>query len=87
MDNSKMKIDTISFVVILVMLVSFVVGAFYYNQSIINECTSNPLVFASKKLEKQSGYEFSGIGYFKTEQGTFPTVIFNSSEATLQNPS
>lgn len=83
----KLQIDLINFLIILVMLVSFVVGAFYYNQAIVNQCTSNPLVFASQKLEKQSGYEFYGVGYFKTELGSYPSIVFNSSKATLQNPS
>jgi len=84
--NWDKKIDLVSVLVIAIMVLSGSAFMFYYNQQIVNECTSNPLVFASRQMEDRSGYEFYGVGYFRTE-GQSSIVLFNSSRAVLQNPS
>ena len=79
-----MKLDIINLIIISIMFLSAIGFMFWYNQNLINQCTSNPLVFASKQLENQYGREFFGVGYFRTEQGGFPIITFNSTEATIQ---
>tara|TARA_R110002051_G_C8570519_1_gene475710 strand:+ start:79 stop:336 length:258 start_codon:yes stop_codon:yes gene_type:complete len=84
--NWNKKIDLINVLVVAFMVLAAGVFMFYYNQQIVNECTSNPLVFASRQMEDRSGYEFYGVGYFRTE-GQSPLILFNSTGSTLQNPS
>jgi len=85
-----MKIDLINFLVIILMALSLIAFMFYYNYSLVNECTSNPLVFGAKQMEDRSGYEFYGTGYFKAKEGTFihsTMITFNSTHSKLQQPS
>ena len=81
-----MKLDLINTTIIIVMFLTIMFSMFYYNQTIINECTSNPLVFGAKKLEKDYGFEFIGTGYFISDDGRIidNKLIFNSKNSTIQ---
>jgi len=80
-----MKLDTINAIIIFVMLMCAVGFGFYYNYSLVNECTSNPLIFGAKQLERQNPtLEFFGNGYFKDEKGNIAVITFNSTELRLK---
>jgi len=51
----------------------------YYNEK-HGECISEPLVYASKMYEEQTGYEFHGYGNFipKNKSLDAPTIYFSS---------
>jgi len=84
--NWNKKIDLINVLVIAVMVLSGSAFMFYYNQQIVNECTSNPLVFGAKKLEKDFAVRFIGTGYFLSKDGRIINnrLTFNSENATIQ---
>ena len=81
-----MKTYQIVVVIMIMIVLSLISLMLYYTQTIINECTSNPLVFGDKKLEKDYGYEFLGTGIFLSEDGRLieNRVVFNSKNATIQ---
>ena len=85
--NWDKKIDLINVLVVAFMVLAAGVFMFYYNQQIVNECTSNPLVFGARQLEDRTGFAFYGTGYFKAEEvypGVRGMILFNSTGSVLQ---
>lgn len=80
-----MKIDKISLIIILIMITCLVIAFFYYHKNVINQCTSNPLVYASNQYSNQYGYEFIGYGWFITPINVeTKTIYFNSNNITIK---
>ena len=68
--------------VILTGLISTMVYRDYYNQ-----CTANPLVYASNKWVKEYGHELYGEGTFKDAKNRTFKVEFDSSGVRIIDPS
>ncbi len=81
-----MKLDKINLTVIAIMFLSVIALMFYYYNAQVNECTRNPLAYASKQFQENTGYEFIGTGFFLTPVNVrSPLVVFNSSGYTIQS--
>lgn len=77
--------DWIQIIVIAVMVTCVVVAMQYYYNSQMRECTSNPLVYASRYYEDKYGYPFFGSGSFIVE-GMSPTITFSSYGVEVKMP-
>jgi len=52
----------------------------------INDCTANPLQYASNKFLDDYGYPLRGTGTFKDADGDMFIVEFNTTGAYVKNP-
>jgi len=82
-----MKLDFISKVVILLMILCIAVAFFYFYQNRIQECTSNPLVFSAKLYEEN--YNVKAIGHLTLLSLNDSTIKpinlwFNSNNFTVE---
>jgi len=71
---------------IMLMVGSLIFGTFFYYKSEVNDCTSNPLVYASNLYENRFGYETEGTLLIKTPIDIEPlTLLFNSTTVTRRD--
>ena len=73
-----MKKKLLDKIIIIIMVCCILFLMYYYFDSQTNECTKNPLAYASKMFEEKYGEEFVGSGFFLTEKNS-PLIIFNST--------
>lgn len=79
-----MKIDLVTFIIVIIMVLCLAVAGFIYYEKKVNTCTSNPLVYASNLYSKQLGYEFVGTGFFITPFNIkSPQITFNSTKVSI----
>lgn len=80
----EIKINKVDLIIILIMFLCIIIGVAFYYVNTIQECTSNPLVYGAKAYEEKAGYEFVGIGFFKTPiEIRSPTINFNSKNISF----
>lgn len=77
-----MKLDWITTIVLIIMIACAIYMGVTYNHKIINECTSNPLVYAAQKYEAETGKAFSGQAWF--DDPATPTIMFNSTHVDVR---
>jgi len=79
------KLDTISIIVIAIMLTCVVIAVIVYYNYEQRECIAEPLMYAAKQLEDQYGYEFYGDGMFLVDPNMqSPRVFFSSKEVKIE---
>jgi len=85
--NKKMRFNWLEVIGIGLIIASGVIAVQIYYHEKTNECSSNPLVYAAKMYEKNTGYEFMGQGTFisRDEQINSPTIYFSSSGLDFLN--
>ena len=78
------RIDWLTIIILGLMIGSVLIALqFYYNKK-VNECISNPLVYASKMYEENYGYFFTGSGSFLIEGGGSPIFYFSRDGITIK---
>ena len=78
--NHKFLIKITNLIVYLLILIGCCIITYTLIISETNECTSEPLVYGAKQMEKNFNYSFYGIGYFILPINTeMTTVTFNST--------
>lgn len=66
-------------------VVALIIGTGAFYKDAVHQCTSNPLVYGAKELEKLYGFESVGSIYLITPIDTkTPTFVFNSENITRQ---
>lgn len=68
-----------------IILLAGVTLIFYYYNSTIDECTSNPLSYGAKQMEEAYGMKFEGYGYFLIDGQQAPAIWFNSSDIFVKS--
>lgn len=80
-----MKSEWITGLAIFLMLGSLIVGTSIYYKQEVNQCTSNPLSYGAKQMEKDFGYSFIGTGYFITPIGfSTPIITFDKENVSIK---
>lgn len=80
----KIEIELVSFIVIIIMIICLAIACFVYYERKINDCTSNPLVYASKMYERNTGYALEGLAFFITPPDVKSmNIYFNSTKTTI----
>lgn len=71
----------------LILLSGLIAVQAYYNER-HRECLDEPLVYAAKKYESQTGHEFVGSGYFRSDEKPLnsPTIHFTSQGIDVSEP-
>ena len=88
-----MTLKWIDYILLLGIVMLLLVGIFclfYYFQEQKNECTSNPLIYGAKQMEKNYEADFSGIGYLNGfDENGIPkkgiTITFNSTDLIYED--
>jgi hypothetical protein len=82
-----MRFDIISVVLIGVIIVSSTYIIFEKYKAEYNECTANPLTYASKRYEERYGHALYGEGSFQDLNNKTFFITFNTSGVYLKrNP-
>lgn len=80
-----MKLDWITLIIVIVMTLCLAFAGFYYYETKINTCTSNPLVYGAKQITNLYGYEFEGYGYLNIPFNVqSPKFYFNSENLSVE---
>jgi|TARA_Y100000296_G_scaffold45780_1_gene52465 hypothetical protein len=77
--------DWLTIFSLFIIVVALVIGTLSYYKEVVNECTSEPLVYGAKQMEELYGYKFIGTGYLITPiNKELPLFVFNSNNITRQ---
>ncbi len=83
MSNNRDKIILAIALILVILSIIFLsfVGGFYYERFVVNQCSKDPLVYASKMYEAMSGEKATGslsfVGY------TYPRIYFDSEGVSI----
>ncbi len=83
MSNNRDKIIlaiALLLVIFSLMIISFL-GGFFYDKIVVNDCSQDPLVYASKMYEAMSGEKV--VGSLSFIDHTYPRIYFDSEGVSI----
>ena len=79
-----MKLNWVTGIVLLIMLITLVIGITYYYNIQNQKCISSPLSYGANQMEQSYGYKFIGKGFFLVPMGKIsPIIMFNSTSVEI----